>query len=79
MDWAEEFDERIKQYLLKDNNQGIVNFESLGKFAHLSNPTPEHFLPLIYIAALQGEEERITFPAEGLVCRSNSMGGVMIS
>jgi 4,5-DOPA dioxygenase extradiol len=79
MDWAEEFDEKIKQYLLKDDHQGIVNFESLGEIAHLSNPTPEHFLPLIYIVALQEEDERIIFPVEGLVGRSASMRGVMIN
>jgi 4,5-DOPA dioxygenase extradiol len=79
MEWAEEFDDRIKEYLLKGDHQGIVGFESLGEIARLSNPTPEHFLPLIYIMALQEEDERVTFPVEGLVGRSASMRGVMLS
>jgi 4,5-DOPA dioxygenase extradiol len=77
--WAEEFDDKIKQYLLKGDHLGIINFESLGEIARLSNPTPEHFLPLIYIIALQEKDERVTFPVEGLVGSSASMRGVMIN
>ena len=78
-DWALEFDEKIKQFLLKKDHQAILDFESLGKIAQLSAPTPEHFLPLVYIIALQDEEERVTFPVEGLVAKSISMRGVMVS
>ncbi|QPJ62293.1 MAG: 4,5-DOPA dioxygenase extradiol [Candidatus Nitronauta litoralis] len=78
-DWAIEFDEKIKHLLLKGDHQGILEFESLGEIAHLSAPTPEHFLPLIYIIALQNEEERVTFPIEGMVSKGISMRGVMIS
>ena len=78
-DWAIEFDARIKQFLLKGNHQAILDFESLGNIARLSVPTPEHFLPLIYIIALQETEENITFPVEGMVSGSISMRGAMIS
>jgi len=78
-DWAAEFDETIKQFLLKGNHQSILDFKSLGEIARLSAPTPEHLLPLIYIIALQDKEERVTFPVEGLVARGVSMRAVMIS
>ncbi len=77
--WAVEFDEAIKERLLKGDRQGILNYESLGEAARLANPTPEHFLPLIYIIALQEEDERITFPVEGLVGGGISMRGVMVA
>ncbi len=76
-DWAIEFDEKIKQALLNKDHLKIIEFESMGKIARLSSPTPEHFLPLIYIIALQ-EEESVNFPVEGLVGRSASMRGVLI-
>lgn len=78
-DWAVEFDESIKQFLIKGNHPGILNFESLGESARLSAPTPEHLLPLIYIIALQDKEERVTFPIERIVLKSISMRAVMIS
>lgn len=78
-EWAVEFDEKIKQLLLKGNHQGILEYESLGEIARFSAPTPEHFLPLIYVMAVQNKEERVTFPVEGLVSRGASMRGVMIS
>jgi 4,5-DOPA dioxygenase extradiol len=78
-EWAVEFDERIKRFLLERNHRDIIDFESLGEFARLSAPTPEHLLPLMYIIALQDKEETVTFPVEGLVARSISMRAVMIS
>jgi 4,5-DOPA dioxygenase extradiol len=78
-EWAVEFDEVIKQYLLNRNHQGIINYESLGDIARLSAPTSEHFISLIYIIALQENDEKVTFPVEGLVSNSISMRGVMIS
>ena len=77
--WAIEFDEIIKQYLVDGKYQGIIDYESLGDIARLSAPTPEHFIPLIYIIALQENDERVTFPVEGLVSKSISMRGVMVS
>jgi len=78
-DWAVEFDEKIKQYLLKGDHQAILDFESLGEIARLSVPTPEHFTPLIYLIALQETDERVTFPVDGMVLKAASMRGVMIS
>ena len=77
--WAVEFDETIKQFLLKKNHQAILDFESLGAIARQSVPTPEHLLPLIYVIALQDPEESVTFPVEGIVAKSISMRSVLIS
>jgi 4,5-DOPA dioxygenase extradiol len=77
--WAVEFDETIKQFLLKGDHQGVLDFESLGEIARLSAPTPEHLLPLFYVIALQDTKEGVTFPVEGLVAKSISMRSVMIS
>ncbi|CCQ89497.1 putative enzyme [Nitrospina gracilis 3/211] len=77
--WASSFDDSIKGFLLKDDHESILNFSHLGETARLSVPTPEHFLPLIYIIALQDESERVTFPVEGVVSGAASMRGAMIS
>jgi len=78
-DWAIEFDEAIKELLLQGDHQSILEFETLGEIAKLSVPTPEHFLPLIYIIALQEKNEKIIFPVEGMTLGSISMRSVLIS
>lgn len=77
--WAVEFDETIKQFLIRHNHQGILDFENLGDMAHLSVPTLEHFLPLIYIIGMQEQHEQVTFPIEGIVGKAFSMRSAMIS
>lgn len=78
LDWAVEFDEKIKQLLLKGDHQGVCEFETLGEIARLSAPTPEHFWPLIYIVSLQEKNEKVAFPLEGMVAKSISMRGVLV-
>ncbi len=78
-DWALAFDEAIKERLLAGDHPAILDYESLGEIARLSVPTPEHFLPLIYIAALQGDRETVMFPVEGMDLKAISMRSVQIS
>jgi len=41
-------------------------------------PTPEHYLPLLYIIALQREDESISIPVEGLESGSISMLSALV-
>jgi len=45
----------------------------LGEDARLSVPTPEHYLPLLYIAALQAEGETMDFIVDGYEAGSLGM------
>ncbi len=64
-DWAVRFNEKVRGYLSSRDHQALAGFERLGEDARLSVPTPEHFLPLLYIAALQREEEDMSFAVDG--------------
>jgi len=44
----------------------------------LSAPTPDHYLPLLYVIALRREGEQVTFPVEGFDGGSISMLTVKI-
>jgi 4,5-DOPA dioxygenase extradiol len=72
-DWAVRFNERIREALASRDHRTLVDFEKLGEDARLSVPTPEHYLPLLYIAALQGADEAMTFPVDGYDLGSISM------
>jgi len=44
----------------------------------LSAPTPDHYLPLLYVIALRRESDEVSFPAEGFDGGSISMLSVKI-
>jgi 4,5-DOPA dioxygenase extradiol len=58
--------------------QPLVNYESLGKEALLSIPTPDHYLPLLYVLGSRQQGEAVAFPVEGVDGGSISMLGVQI-
>jgi 4,5-DOPA dioxygenase extradiol len=72
-DWAVRFNERIRAALASRDHRALIDFASLGEDARLSVPTPEHYLPLLYIAALQRDDEVMSFPADGYDLGSVSM------
>lgn len=78
-DWAIEFDEKVKSSLLTKNHEPLIHYEKLGKAAQLSVPTNEHYLPMLYIAALQQNKEELKFIYEEMQMGSISMRCFMIS
>jgi 4,5-DOPA dioxygenase extradiol len=77
-DWAIRFEKQVRNRLLSSDHGSLVAYEKLGTDAMLSVPTPDHYLPLLYIIALHGEGEQISFPVEGIDGGSVSMLAVQI-
>jgi 4,5-DOPA dioxygenase extradiol len=67
------FNEKIREALVTHDHGALVDFEKLGEDARLSVPTPEHYLPLLYVAALQGDDERMSLVVDGYDLGSVSM------
>jgi 4,5-DOPA dioxygenase extradiol len=59
VDWVETANEKFKKLILDNNHQPLINYKNLGKEAQLAIPTPEHFLPLLYILGLKNEKEEV--------------------
>jgi 4,5-DOPA dioxygenase extradiol len=72
-EWAQRFNEHVRTHLLAHDHPSLVHYEMLGEAARQSVPTPEHYLPLLYIIALQREDEAVTIPVDGLEVGSISM------
>ena len=72
-DWSVIFDEQVKANLLSRNHQDLIQLGNMGKSAALAVPTLDHYLPMIYVIAIQGRNEHLTFVHEGFQNKSISM------
>ncbi len=72
-DWAVRFETLARELLTTGNDMPLVNYEGLGRDALLSAPTPDHYLPLIYVLATRRPGENVSFPVEGFDGGSISM------
>lgn len=77
-DWAIRFEAQARQWMVDGNDQPLIAYETLGRDAALAAPTPEHYLPLLYVLGTRQPDERVTFPVEGVDGGSVSMLTVQI-
>ena len=61
LDWAQRFDEDIAERIVEGHHEGMLGYETLGPDSHLAIPSPEHYLPLLYVLALQREDDPVEF------------------
>jgi 4,5-DOPA dioxygenase extradiol len=78
LDWAMRFEARARELLLAGDHNPLIAYETLGPDAILSVPTPDHYLPLLYVIAQMREGEQISFPIEGFDGGSVSMLTVVV-
>ena len=71
--WAVEFDAWVADALIRGDGPALVDYEAAGRAARLSVPTNDHYLPLLYAAAMASPGERVTFPYTGIEMASMSM------
>ncbi|HIC7645614.1 TPA: 4,5-DOPA dioxygenase extradiol [Serratia liquefaciens] len=76
--WATSFDQFVRDNLnYQGDNHPLVNFMQ-HEGAALSNPTPEHYLPLLYVLGSWDGKEAITLPVEGIEMSALSMLSVQV-
>ena len=78
-DWAVGFEQRARELMLAGENRALIAYETLGREAQLSIPTPDHYLPLLYVLGTRQESDAITFPVEGVDGGSISMLAVEVA
>ena len=78
-DWAIEASEKMKEFILSDNFQPLINFKNQGKIFDLAIPSQEHYLPLIYSLALKERYEKITLFNDKAIGGSLTMTSLKIS
>jgi 4,5-DOPA dioxygenase extradiol len=76
--WAQEFERRVRELILGDEPPPLVDYVNLGREALLSVPTPDHYLPLLYVLGTRSRQDRVEFPVEGIDGGSISMLAVQL-
>ena len=71
-EWATRFNDRVRDQLVKRDHKMLVAYD-IDQTAHLSAPTPDHYLPLLYAASLQQEDESVAFAVDGIELGSIGM------
>lgn len=77
IDWALSFDNYIKSALETGDDAALINISLAGNAAKLSVPTEEHYLPLLYVAAVRHIEDDMNFLTESFNMASLSMRSVI--
>jgi 4,5-DOPA dioxygenase extradiol len=77
-DWAVRFETEAKGLLVSGDSKPLVDYETLGREALLSIPTPDHYLPLLYVIGSRQQDDSISFPVEGIDGGSISMLSVQV-
>ena len=72
-DWAVRFEKQARGFLTEGNDAPLVQYESWGRDAILPAPTPDHYLPLLYVLGLRRPGEGVSSPVEGFDGGSISM------
>lgn len=77
-DWAITANNKFKQLIQDGNHKDLINYAALGREVQLAVPTPDHYLPLLYVLALKGKDETISFFNDKPVMGSLTMTSVQI-
>jgi len=72
-DWAARFETKVRELIGAGDHAPLIDYSSHGKDALLSVPTPEHYLPLLYVLGATHADDTIAFPVEGMDGGSVSM------
>jgi 4,5-DOPA dioxygenase extradiol len=75
-DWALEFDQIVKDQILKRDYKPLLKDAIETTAGKLSVPTPEHYYPLLYILGASDQNETVDFVYEGIQNATISMRSV---
>ncbi|MBP1645418.1 MAG: dioxygenase extradiol [Bacteroidetes bacterium] len=77
-DWAKEIRENINKKLMEDDFEQLINYNEEIQHSNKAIPSPDHYLPLLYILGAKHKEEKISFFNDKLVGGSLSMTSLFI-
>lgn len=71
--WAQRYEDAVARGLSLRDHDALIDYRHLDPEALRACPTPEHYLPLLYVLAQQDDGEAISLPTRGIELHSVSM------
>ena len=78
LDWAVRFEAEVRRRISSGDGASLAELPALGPDARLSAPTPDHYLPLMYVLGAASPDDGIRFPVDGIDAGSVSMLSVVV-
>ena len=78
-DWAIEANNLFKKLIDEREHGPLIDYPSLGSAVQLAVPTSEHYLPMLYVLALQEPSEQVRYFNDVPVAGSLTMTSFVIS
>jgi 4,5-DOPA dioxygenase extradiol len=72
-DWALRFEAKARELMEAREFGPLIDYPSMGEDAMLAAPTPDHYLPLLYVMGASDARDTVSFPVEGMDGGSISM------
>jgi 4,5-DOPA dioxygenase extradiol len=72
-DWARRFENEVRRQIAAGDTRKLIDYKSLDEEAEKAVPSPDHYLPFLYIIALRKDDELVGYPVEGFDGGSVSM------
>ena len=72
-DWAIEANELFKKLIAEGRHEELANYSALGRAVQLAIPTPEHYLPILYVLALRQKDDKLVWFNDRAIAGSLTM------
>ena len=72
-DWATRFNDYVRDAIATNQYDRLIDYPRAGPDARLAVPTPEHYLPLLYVLGAQRGGESVHVAIDGIEIRSIGM------
>jgi 4,5-DOPA dioxygenase extradiol len=76
---AQQFNAQVRQALLARDDEALIDYGRFGAAAQFSVPTPEHYLPLLYVLGARSEDDQVQLPIDGIDQGALSMLSVLLA
>jgi len=77
-DWAIATSNQMNSFITNRQFESLINYKQLGREFQLAIPSPDHFMPLLYVLGLTGNQDKITFFNDKPVMGSITMTSLLI-
>ena len=77
-DWAQEAGAKMKQFIMTGDHDALIRYDQQGTAFRQAVPTPEHYLPLLYVLALKGKDDTVSLFNDKAVAGSLTMTSVKV-